>query len=509
MSGDGRVSRTSAVLAPVAMSPSTSMTTASMTTASISTATEANTTSISRYTLIGNSQPNSHDMAAALPALTTSQSKVMDTTPSMSSSTSASSTDHAAATSMAVLAAYRQQPWIDLHETVYPLVRVSAVSIAASCAAGSGVLFGYPPYREDHPKLTDLLTALVSFIQSTPPPFFLIHQFDSVKTRMQAFKYPSTMACIRKTYAEEGLIGFYRGVIPVAITVSLLRSMSFSIYFRAKDELLNLIATEKSTEPNPISHLWAASFISGGLTGVFMASLSAPMELVKVQKQLERITSLTPPPISASTSAAIGSSISARTSVLPSSPLSLPPPLETRKPSKKTGKTTLQWFKYIIQTKGLRGLGVGYHLQTGRDGVGTAFYFSIYETFKAIATPTGEKPGPLIHMIGGGIAGTLSWIVAFPIDVVKSVIQQDAFTAKPKYRGAWEFVRLRFAQQGLAGFYQGIGPQLIRSFPIHSINFLVYENMLQLCRNLGLDMYRSDSDLRLMDVGVSVGVSSN
>ncbi|KAH6559728.1 hypothetical protein BASA50_004982 [Batrachochytrium salamandrivorans] len=477
MSGDGRVSRTSAVLAPVAMSPSTSMTTASMTTASISTATEANTTSISRYTLIGNSQPNSHDMAAALPALTTSQSKVMDTTPSMSSSTSASSTDHAAATSMAVLAAYRQQPWIDLHETVYPLVRVSAVSIAASCAAGSGVLFGYP--------------------------------FDSVKTRMQAFKYPSTMACIRKTYAEEGLIGFYRGVIPVAITVSLLRSMSFSIYFRAKDELLNLIATEKSTEPNPISHLWAASFISGGLTGVFMASLSAPMELVKVQKQLERITSLTPPPISASTSAAIGSSISARTSVLPSSPLSLPPPLETRKPSKKTGKTTLQWFKYIIQTKGLRGLGVGYHLQTGRDGVGTAFYFSIYETFKAIATPTGEKPGPLIHMIGGGIAGTLSWIVAFPIDVVKSVIQQDAFTAKPKYRGAWEFVRLRFAQQGLAGFYQGIGPQLIRSFPIHSINFLVYENMLQLCRNLGLDMYRSDSDLRLMDVGVSVGVSSN
>ncbi|KAH6560800.1 hypothetical protein BASA60_000523 [Batrachochytrium salamandrivorans] len=112
-------------------------------------------------------------------------------------------------------------------------------------------------------------------------------------------------------------------------------------------------------------------------------------------------------------------------------------------------------------------------------------------------------------MIGGGIAGTLSWIVAFPIDVVKSVIQQDAFTAKPKYRGAWEFVRLRFAQQGLAGFYQGIGPQLIRSFPIHSINFLVYENMLQLCRNLGLDMYRSDSDLRLMDVGVSVGVSSN
>jgi len=33
---------------------------------------------------------------------------------------------------------------------------------------------------------------------------------------------------------------------------------------------------------------------------------------------------------------------------------------------------------------------------------------------------------------------------------------------------------------GVRGFYSGLFPTLIRAFPIHSVNFLVYESVMRL-----------------------------
>ncbi|KAI8640048.1 hypothetical protein BD408DRAFT_325456, partial [Parasitella parasitica] len=51
--------------------------------------------------------------------------------------------------------------------------------IAASAAAVVGVVSGYP--------------------------------FDSIKTRLQTQHYNSMAACIKQTYSEEGVRGFFRG----------------------------------------------------------------------------------------------------------------------------------------------------------------------------------------------------------------------------------------------------------------------------------------------------------
>ena len=37
-----------------------------------------------------------------------------------------------------------KESWIDLQNTVYPAIRFGSVSIAAICAAFTGVMFGYP-----------------------------------------------------------------------------------------------------------------------------------------------------------------------------------------------------------------------------------------------------------------------------------------------------------------------------------------------------------------------------
>ncbi|KAJ3259573.1 ERAD-associated protein [Boothiomyces macroporosus] len=172
-----------------------------------------------------------------------------------------------------------------------------------------------------------------------------------------------------------------------------------------------------------------SSLISGGITGGAVALFSAPIEFIKVQRQLE---------------------------------------------GSKLQKNTLEWGKFIFKNHGLFGFYKGLPLHFLRDVFGTGCYFTIYETFK-YASMQFLQPGPMVHLVGGGVAGALSWIVLFPIDLCKSVMQREALKPHPQYQSVFEFIKLRYSNEGIYGFYRGISPQLVRSFPVHGINFIVLE----------------------------------
>ncbi|KAI9017407.1 mitochondrial carrier domain-containing protein [Gaertneriomyces semiglobifer] len=353
------------------------------------------------------------------------------------------------------------------------VARSNAVTIAATSAAVTSVLCGFP--------------------------------FDSIKTRMQAFRFPSTMDCIRTTLNNEGIAGFFRGCIPIIASISVLRSLSFSMYNGGKQE----VKTWLPEDTTPLTSLVISSSLSGAFAGSVIATLNAPIDFIKLQRQLERMIStkhvvaevVEEAVASASPTAAAGlgegASVAAAAAAaeqrierqraehgsvrrppgtVPNATSTL---ITTRPPP---DMSTLDWAKRIVHLKGPTGLYAGYSMHLLRDAIGTAMYFCGYETAKYLLTREGRDPGPLIYMTAGGLAGTLSWLVLFPIDITKSVLQREALNPSPKYNTPAEFVRIRWAKRGLRGFYTGIGPQLIRSFPVHSINFLVYEHVLKLCK---------------------------
>lgn len=57
---------------------------------------------------------------------------------------------------------------------------------------------------------------------------------DSVKTRMQTYKYNNFVDCVRHTYRTENIRGFFRGVTAPLASVTLVRTISFSVYQRSK-----------------------------------------------------------------------------------------------------------------------------------------------------------------------------------------------------------------------------------------------------------------------------------
>lgn len=102
---------------------------------------------------------------------------------------------------------------------------------------------------------------------------------------MQTHHYNSIMSCVKITYAEEGARGFFRGMIPPLVTVSIIKSVSFSIYEGTKRSLIE----NREFTNDTLFSTWKLASVSGGVSGAFIALLSCPLELVKIQRQLEQV----------------------------------------------------------------------------------------------------------------------------------------------------------------------------------------------------------------------------
>ena len=114
---------------------------------------------------------------------------------------------------------------------------------------------------------------------------------------------------------------------------------------------------------------------------------------------------------------------------------------------------------------GVRSLFRGSALTLARDGTGSFAYFAVYE---AIKRGSGGEAGlsPAGVVLGGGAAGCAHWLVALPLDTVKSRVQ----SATGHSSGA-EVARALWASEGVAGFYKGLTPALLRAFPANAACF--------------------------------------
>lgn len=85
--------------------------------------------------------------------------------------------------------------------------------------------------------------------------------------------------------------------------------------------------------------------------------------------------------------------------------------------------------------------------------------------------------------MAGGFAGTFSWLISFPIDVVKSRLQVDGIDGKPKYKGAIDCMKKSYQTEGLASFTRGLNSTLLRAFPMNAVCFLVVSYVMKFFDN--------------------------
>lgn len=74
-------------------------------------------------------------------------------------------------------------------------------------------------------------------------------------------------------------------------------------------------------------------------------------------------------------------------------------------------------------------------------------------------------------LTAGGNAGMVSWASIYPIDVIKSYVQVRSDPNLTLLRAAREIM----AANGPGGFFTGLAPCLVRSFPANGAIFFMYE----------------------------------
>ncbi|RYO85099.1 hypothetical protein DL766_004026 [Monosporascus sp. MC13-8B] len=257
---------------------------------------------------------------------------------------------------------------------------------------------------------------------------------DLIKVRLQArdaISAQTTSAYVRQFESKSSLI---TGTAAPVVGYGALNALLFVSYNRSEAAINSALGLSS----NP----WTTWF-AGAIGGLATWFVSAPTELIKCRAQLAS------PPVSSWTIA-----------------------------------------RDVLRRDGVRGLYFGGVVTALRDSIGYGFYFWSYEISSKWVESRRQDPAfaqdATKVLLCGGLAGIVTWASIFPLDVIKTRVQTQAFGpaatpllesygAQPGRLGAIAITRKTYREEGLRVFFRGLTVCSIRAFFVNAVQWAVYE----------------------------------
>jgi len=280
----------------------------------------------------------------------------------------------------------------------------------------------------DGPVRTFIKGSLTGFIEA-----IICYPTEFVKTQLQLQskanpEYTGILDCAKKTVSKNGPMGLYRGALPLVIGSSGKQAARWTGY----TTVANNFKDEKGNISIP------ARMFSGACGGMSEAILAVtPIETLKtrVTDDMRRGTGN----YSGSLDAAVK----------------------------------------IIKKEGPMGLYMGLVPTIMKQSTNQAIRFPVQFYFMNWMTG-GDKSlaaNPLYNGSAGAVAGAVSVLATMPQDVIKSRMQGEE--AKKLYKGTLDCAKKLYAQDGIAYFYAGTWPRMIRVSLDVAITFAIFPLLSQ------------------------------
>ncbi|KAJ7571481.1 hypothetical protein O6H91_01G164500 [Diphasiastrum complanatum] len=257
------------------------------------------------------------------------------------------------------------------------------------------------------------------------------HPLDTIRIRLQqpSASGPTTAgAVVRRLLATEGTFGFFKGMSSPLATIAIQNAVSFQTY-----ALLSRALAVDGNEPLPLQRVALAGIGAGALQTVILT----PVDLVKIHLQLHT-------------------------------------------PHRNFGP--LEVTREIIQREGVRGLYRGFTVTVLRDAPSHGVYFGAYESIREYLHPGCRNNGDetvMTMLTAGGCAGAISWMVCYPLDVVKSRLQAQRRESQ-RYKGIIDCISKSVREEGMSVLFRGLGTTVARAFLVNGAIFSAYEMTLRL-----------------------------
>ncbi|EXJ94694.1 hypothetical protein A1O1_03091 [Capronia coronata CBS 617.96] len=243
----------------------------------------------------------------------------------------------------------------------------------------------------------------------------------------------SIAKALRKMYRDEGWRGFMRGNGTNCVRIvpySAVQFGSYSIYKRFAEP-------SPGADLDPIRRL-----LCGGLAGITSVVFTYPLDIVRTRLSIQ----------SASFAA-----------------------LE-----KQEGKLPGMWQTMVTMYKNEGGV-FGLYRGIIPTVAGVAPYvglnFMVYESIRTYFTEPGEKnPAWYSKLAAGAISGAVAQTFTYPFDVLRRRFQINSMSGMGyRYKSLWDAIRTIVTQEGVAGLYKGIMPNLLKVAPSMASSWLSFE----------------------------------
>ena len=251
---------------------------------------------------------------------------------------------------------------------------------------------------------------------------------EFIKTQLQLQsrtnpQYNGIIDCATKTVRNHGILGLYRGALPLIIGTSMKQATrwtaytNFSAIFRDKQGNISMI------------HNMLSGFVAGTFEAIFAVT---PIETIKtrVADDLRRGTN--------------------------------------------KYKNSLHGVTKIVMTEGFGGIYHGVTATIMKQGTNQMFRFPFQTFFVGLITSNDvqKKKSPILNGIAGALAGASSVLITMPQDTIKTRMQSEQ--SRKLYKNTWHCAKQIVQNEGILFFYSGTLPRLIRVSLGLGITFFVY-----------------------------------
>lgn len=283
----------------------------------------------------------------------------------------------------------------------------------------------------------DITNSLIAGAVAGASSLLVVHPLDTIRTRVQTnAEYKGVIDCFTKTIKTEGSLALYKGIIPPLFAQGLYKAIMFSSFTTSS----RFIQDQKSTPGQPLTPF--ELFLCGSFAGVVNSTVVTPVELLRNNLMVAR------------SNTADGPTVTVRSIV-----------------------------REALARNGIRGLWKGQVSCMMRDGAGVgAFFYSQNRAAKYLHDKNNiafNLSPSTIQLFAGMVAGISFWLVALPLDRVKSIIQ----TQKAQSKSPFALFNEIFQTQGIRGLYRGLGAGLFRGIPGGAVTFYVNHQMMDLLKN--------------------------
>ncbi|KAK7402302.1 hypothetical protein VNO78_14459 [Psophocarpus tetragonolobus] len=260
------------------------------------------------------------------------------------------------------------------------------------------------------------------------------YPLDTLRVMQQInSNHASAFSILRTLLANQGPSALYRGMAAPLASVSFQNAMVFQTY-----AVLSRAFSSGVSVNDPPSYKGVA--LGGFCSGALQSMLLSPVELVKIRLQLHKTESET-----------------------------------------ETQKGPIKVAKNIWKKEGLGGIYRGLGITMLRDAPAHGLYFWTYEYTKEKLHPGCRKScGESFNtmLLSGGMAGVVSWVFSYPLDVIKTRLQAQTPSSR-KYNGILHCLRNSIQEEGFLVLWRGLGTALTRAFVVNGAIFSAYEITLR------------------------------